>query len=399
MEDERIKEEVTEKINERLRRRKRRNRLVRRVKALSATGILLIIAASIGVLIYVNRDKINRDTVKKVTTVGSAEYTKIGGAADLGHDAEVRITPFASGIAAVTTSELRYSTAGGEENFFIETDLSAPSVTASGGYCAAYDMGGKLMITADKNGKLASADASGGITSASVNSSGFLAVVTDEAGYRSCVSVYDKKLRLLYKWQTPDYYVTAAAVSDDGKTLAAAVVYVSGGGVRSAVKLFAVGQSGVLAQTDEYDGICVLLTPTGKGFTVLRSDGVSAFGNGGESRGEYSFEAAPLEAFSSDGKGGFILLLKPGTVSERYRIVRLDGDARQLGTVSTGDDVGAVAACGDDAAVYRAGSVYLYGEGFRLEKILTPTKLEVCGLLLIKGGKLLVRTHTELLAY
>ncbi len=393
-----LKVEPQQETDDTLLKRYRRRKILLFLRSLILPAFLIIVVAAIIAFIYVNQEKLNRDTVRRITTVGSSSYTAIGGAADLGHDRTVRLAPFLEGVIAVSTSEVRYETVDGDSGFSLEGVFSVPGVSVSGGYCLAFDIGGRTLLTADKNGKLASAEVSGEIVSASISPTGRVAVVSSVTGYRSEVSVYDKNLKLIYRWQTPEHYVTSAVVSEDGGLLAAATVYIKNDGLCSAVKLFSLDAEGVIAQSSDYEGLCMSLWPVQNGFGMLLDNAVAMIDTSAEEKTYHPF-GADLAEFDFDGEGGIALLLSPQESAERFRLLRISKKG-EAGTMSVAnDDVTDVAAYGEHTALLRAGSVYLYGKDLKLEKILTPTKLEPHSVLIIDGLRLLLRTDNELLAY
>ena len=211
--------------------------------------------------------------------------------------------------------------------------------------------------------------------------------------------MYDKGLKLLYRWQTPEFYVTSATVSKDGSLLAAAVVYISDDSLVSAIRIFSLDAEGVVSQSKPYDGMCLSIWPTDEGFAMLTDVSVVMTDTTGEELAYCSFDGGPLADFCFDGEGGVVLLLSPQKSAERFRVLRVCQNG-EVSLLDVGNDsVESVAAYKEHTAVLRAGSVYVYGRNFTLEKILTPTKLNIHSVMLIDGIRLLLRTDNELLAY
>ena len=68
----------------------------------------------------------------------------------------------------------------------------------------------------------------GEIISADLSDSGYLAVCSDAAGYKGAVTVYDTSGKAVYVWYSGTGYLVRAAVSPDGKHLAALCLQDSG---------------------------------------------------------------------------------------------------------------------------------------------------------------------------
>ncbi len=58
------------------------------------------------------------------------------------------------------------------------------------------------------------------ITAATVNANGYYGFVTDEPGYESFLSIYDKKDKSIYKWHT-NHHIIDVSVSDNGDNMVA----------------------------------------------------------------------------------------------------------------------------------------------------------------------------------
>lgn len=89
--------------------------------------------------------------------------------------------------------------------------MDEPCVASGGGTCVFYDVGGTA-LRAYFGDEYKEMDTAGDIISASVNSSGYLAVAANETGYKGCVTVYDSSGQEIYKWYSGTGYTLDAAV-------------------------------------------------------------------------------------------------------------------------------------------------------------------------------------------
>ncbi len=73
------------------------------------------------------------------------------------------------------------------------------------------------------------------IISADIGRNGSYAVVTDSGMYMNSVYVYNKNNKLVYNWNSAGSYITDVAISNNGKTIAVALVTAKGGVYSSSV--------------------------------------------------------------------------------------------------------------------------------------------------------------------
>lgn len=90
-------------------------------------------------------------------------------------------------------------------------------IIKSASLAAAYAEGGHSVAFSD--GELISSD--NGIRCARLSETGYLALCTDEPGYMGSVTVYSPDKRAVYRWYSAEQSLVCAAVSPDGKLLAA----------------------------------------------------------------------------------------------------------------------------------------------------------------------------------
>ena len=104
----------------------------------------------------------------------------------------------------------------------METNLSYanPVMRASNQYLLIFDRGAYRFTVTNTLNELYSQTMSSPITNADIAANGNVAIVTDEAGYKSAVRVYNVDNEHLYTWSTNDYYIMSAALSSDGQRLA-----------------------------------------------------------------------------------------------------------------------------------------------------------------------------------
>lgn len=93
-------------------------------------------------------------------------------------------------LVILSDTALRMLGADGSEIWSANVQMTAPALVQGGGKIAAYDVGGTAVYVLDENGEQMELTAEGPIVSASLNSSGILAVTSQVSGTKGRVDVY-----------------------------------------------------------------------------------------------------------------------------------------------------------------------------------------------------------------
>lgn len=130
------------------------------------------------------------------------------------------VIPFGSGLAVCDNGELDIYLPGGYSQLTESLDYANPAMRTSDRYLLVFDRGANRFSIANTVSKLYDTTTSSPITDAVIADNGNVAIVTDEAGYKSAITVYNKDHEQVYQWKSPNYYIMSAALSADGERLA-----------------------------------------------------------------------------------------------------------------------------------------------------------------------------------
>ncbi len=103
------------------------------------------------------------------------------------------------GISAIDKS--------GREVWSIVCAATRPAVLVRGDYIMLSDMNGKNVRTFEKEKTVAQIQTKNEILCSKVNKNGYIAVATDELGYKGLVTLYDKNGSELFKWHSGAGYI------------------------------------------------------------------------------------------------------------------------------------------------------------------------------------------------
>ena len=130
--------------------------------------------------------------------------------------------PFRSGLAVSSGDTYSFISGLGDSSFSLQLRYNHPALCTSDKYVLTYDRGGTGVSVTNSYAEYLRTEVGSPILTASMNREGAFALVTDEEGYRSGVSVYSEKQELLCQWLTTEYYVLFASISPESDCFAVA---------------------------------------------------------------------------------------------------------------------------------------------------------------------------------
>lgn len=213
-------------------------------------------------------------------------------------------------------------------------------IAAGDGCAAVYEIGGKKLYLIDGKGLVREMTMEGEIFSVEMAASGDFAVTMEKSGYKTAVCVYNGKGGLLYEFNSAQKYLMTAAVSENGKYMAAAAMGQSSGTFISSLQLYKLTSADMQADADISGGVFELATVDGrfcavtdKVLSFVKTDGsVSVYDFKGATlarcaTGGGKFAAVLLENYSS---GGLTHLATVNTVGEEIAAMDVDGEVLDL---------------------------------------------------------------------
>lgn len=269
------------------------------------------------------------------------------------------------GLAVASESGFELFDSSGKSVFHKICSPDSPAVAAGAKRAVFYDVGGTLCTAVDQSGAAVEISSSGGIISASVSASGYFAVISENAGTKGLVSVYNGNAALVYEWYSGSGYPLRADLSPDGQLLAVLTVDASG----SRVHIFRLTSEDELCRID-YDGELLfdLCFMSQREICIVGSDGVFFADTSGEKTGEFGFSGRYLAGYSTDGSGFAALFLSTYRTGTGGELISVDETGTVLGSMQTESDITAVSAAGRHILAVRPDGLDLYSPSMSREK-------------------------------
>lgn len=243
-------------------------------------------------------------------------------------DAVAALADYESGIAVLTDSEMLYFDASGSITRSAEHDYISPAFASYEREFLVYDRGTphyRLEINAAVYGEYT---ANGDILTAAVGKKGNYAVATlSDGGFQSKLYVYAADGTLQFEWGSAKNFITAIALSDDGKHYAVALAGVENAAYTSQIQAFEHGAEQAL-YTLSYADTSVLAIDYMKNDTLaLVTDAFVAYVTDGQVENKLEYSVSSLLGFDVQHATEVFVLLSSGYVDEiNHRVYSWDKD-------------------------------------------------------------------------
>ncbi len=287
----------------------RRLNIIAGIRSLALCGLLAILIFCI----FHYQEDLNVDNLRRMVTYVD-KLTFSGGEIDTFHfDAGLSTAyeAFDVGIATVSGGSFRFIPPFEGMDYSEQVGYTQPQLAPGGKSIFVYDLGGKSIARMSSYSKLAETTLESNILALAAGKDGRCAVITDEEGYRTALTVFDKRFNELYKWQTSEHFAFLPALSPNSRTAAVLCIGQSGGDADFYVRYqplngddctvtIRLGDRRVYAM--EYaENDCLL---------ILCQDGLYAYNENGEQTASYPFASGSLTTFEYGHDGSYALSLK-----------------------------------------------------------------------------------------
>ena len=261
-----------------------------------------------------------------------------------------------SRLAVVSSSGLQLLDDDGKTVLHEIFTLAQPGISVGGERVCAYDIGGTTLCVADFKGNKTDITPSGEIISANLSESGYLAVCTEAAGYKGAVTVYDASGKAVYVWYSGTGYLVRAAVSPDGKYLAALCLQDTGSAVHTFTLTSADERGGAVCA----DELFADLFWRGGRICCVSQSRLAFFDDSAKLADEYSFGDLYLYDYAAEGDGFVTLALSRYRSGSTLKLVTVSSDGTEMASLDSSQEVLSMSAAGKYIAVLYSDSLVLY---------------------------------------
>ena len=197
----------------------RRLRFVAKMRRL--VGIMIIVISAL--TITINGSKINANSISQFIGYfwAGIDDAQEGNYIDYQSINASIVKAFNQGVVVADNDSMSILTSGGVR---LKTSLgyTSPALLTSERYVLAYDKNGNEAVLTSNVAEASRQKTESSILTATVGETGDYALITNESGYKTAITVYTSGGKQRFKWASPDYYFVSCAISPDGSKLAVA---------------------------------------------------------------------------------------------------------------------------------------------------------------------------------
>lgn len=271
----------------------------------------------------------------------------------------------------------------GNMRFHESVKFRCAAIDSNGKRAVAYDIGGTELYVLDSKGLVHHITCDSEVQSAQLGEDNKLAVVVNKSGYKAAVYVYDAAGQLTFEFDSADKFIMTAAVSDDGKHLAAVTMGQSDGVFTSYVVIYRMNRKEPTA-TCELPGEAVYdLRTVDNTFCVVAENALYFVANNGAINASYPFEESYLRRCSLQGDGFAALLLGRYKSGAQGTLLTVDERGKVIGQVEADGEVLDLSASGNYVAALYSDHLTIYDK--RMRECATLSNVSAAREILMRG--------------
>ena len=316
--------------------------------------LIVIVIAVAAVLIVIGRGRIGRPSNNNIQETAEFVYSA-------GED--MRFAELEGSLLVVSSADACLLDSGGNELYRRTFVMSDPAVHSAGGSAVVYSCGGRSAVVYSGSGERYTLRCETDIDSAKVNTNGWLAVCTEENGYKGAVCVYDSEGTAVYKWSSGEGFPSTAQVSPDNKLLAV-LTYTPSGTRFVFIKLKSEDDFTSCTVPDEI--IFDMEFTTNAAVSAISPNALYTADSGGSWAVTADFGGKYLNAYCL-GPDVSAVSLKEYRVSSSGTLDTYSSGGSHLGSAELGEIPISVAAGGGSVAVICDSGLYIYDEELSLK--------------------------------
>lgn len=269
------------------------------------------------------------------------------------------VTAFGDGLAVADNDALSLQKPGTVQ-LTEPLGYGAPVLDSSERYVLAYDRGGYGAVLASRAFVASRQTLQSPILFGCVGESGDYALVTNEAGYKSAVTVFSSGGKQRFKWATPDYYFQAAALSPDGKRLAITAFRQEGTTFETTLIFRELDSEAIPAQVSLNSTLPLVVGFLDDGTIAVVGDHQTfVISRRGKVIHEMQYATGDLSAYAFGG-GSLVVAVRSYVSTARADVITIGANGRESAPLAIAEELQAIDYDGARLALLTAGGLTVY---------------------------------------
>lgn len=242
-----------------------------------------------------------------------------------------------AGLIYVSDTSIVRLNSEGETLLSQQHNFINPHIKSSGDYAVTFNEGGGSYRIISQSEELYRGTQGSSISDCDITNSGIYAVISDQSGYLSKLSVFDSNNQLIYSYSFNDYYAISVALNDSGTKAVVGAVNTYNGEMISKVYLLDFTKTDPLNVFSYSNQIVYEVDfSSADSFAVITDSLVSVIDCGSFKEIPYSFDNKVLTSYAMSYDNGVYLSLSRSDDGRECSVVSLDKNGSEVNTFSTG---------------------------------------------------------------
>jgi len=264
------------------------------------TTVLLIVILILAGFIYANR------SLLQVGSLNGGQQTVF----NFESGQQFQFEKSKDNILVVNNEGITCVNQSGNHLWNIINHMSMPSIQTNGNYTLLFDRGSKTLATYNGSSKMAEITTDEKIITAKINSAGYIALVTNEVGYKAKIEVYDQRGQVVYKWQLGESHPVDVDISPDCKQLVAATLCTSSGKITGNITFVDIDKEKIINETKRENSILISVKYNQNGsLNALGESELLGFNQKGENKWNVNYEGRTLQSYHLENDSNIVLAL------------------------------------------------------------------------------------------
>ncbi len=297
-------------------------------KTLTVIAVIVVLIALAGVLSFVDGGIVGQykaNAVKNISSIayklgigsGSNEVSETNSAdgenvnIEYGTDVKyiqsvpvdnagaAQFKKYKDGLLCATANNIMFIDSLGNIAWESDTVIVNPILKTGGNYILLIEKNGKRMCLYNETENIYDITVDDKILNCSVSANGDVVAVTDKAGYKGAVTVYNRSGDQIFSWSSGSDNVISADISAKSRRVAATLLN-SDGQAKSSVKVFDIKKADALRTIIFEDTILFDVKFSGDTANVFGDNSMVGISSGGKLLFDKRFDGARLIHYSSD---------------------------------------------------------------------------------------------------
>ncbi len=221
----------------------------------------------------------------------------------------------------------------GREKWYIKEPLDKPLISAEKNKAAVSSLKSRTVYAISEDGKYNKILTEESVLNVKTNRRGDVVVIMDKQPYHGGAAVYDEKGSNVFTWWSGKGSLTDVALSDDGKTLAAAVLTRENNALKSSIIYFDVYGRKEKKTVLNCDGELISALSFKGGKLVAVSDAKTRIlSASGETKSEINYEGGVLNLFDISEKGNLVFVTGSSSLDRNQTVSSYSAGGRLIGS-------------------------------------------------------------------